>query len=799
MNTHNDLLTCFVAYPSNPQAVAEAMEEGITLINETGTAHLIGWKELKVSGKIVIQEICDEIDRSDIFICEITHLNPNVLFELGYAVAKNKRVWLVLDNSYPNASSNFKQVKALTTIGYSPYHNANELRAEFLREHPYLDKENTLYSKIIQPILLSQPRKPSLLYLKSSIETVPSTRLTRLINQSSIPIITDDPAEVAIQSIVWYVENVYHCCAVIAHLLDEERAKPGTINNAKYAFVSGLAYGLGKPLLILAHSPYSPPFDYQDLLHVHTSANDCTTVAQNWIQGIKDIQSQEHETQIQAHSVSQSAATLQRIYLGDYLAENEQLDLLDYFIPTAAYNDAFHTRQSMVYVGRKGTGKTANLYKLADELARDKSNHVCILRPVDYDLQGVVRLLSMSIPLAEHGYLMQSLWKYLIYTQLAISYYERLDSQSPYIQITDDEKLFILFIHEHSNLIQPDFTVRLEEVVANLCRIDFVVQPASNRAKVSEVLHTQVLAQLRTQLGKVMGNKHKICVLIDNLDKAWALTSDLPPLSEFIFGLLSVSRDITEEFQRVGSAWRSANVSVLVFLRSDIFSYLTSQAREADKLIFSRIDWEDERLLQRIIEDRFLASLQIELPPDEIWIRYFTSTVNSLSVKDYLISKIVPRPRDIIYICKAALSHAVNRGHIRIEEDDILLAEKDYSYYAYLTLVSEIKPYYPQIENFLIEFAGSSDIITKTEIEIAITKASLPSEMEESIINLLIESLFLGLEVEKGVFKFLYDYNKRDVFKALARATMESSSSDRYYINTPFHSYLEIKHSNINF
>src|ERR1039458_1139384 len=88
---------CFAAYPSSPVDRAESIEKAIEEIRVGGVVDIAGWKSLAISGRVVISAICDQIKTSEIFIADVTGLNPNVLFELGYAIAHKKRVWLLLN------------------------------------------------------------------------------------------------------------------------------------------------------------------------------------------------------------------------------------------------------------------------------------------------------------------------------------------------------------------------------------------------------------------------------------------------------------------------------------------------------------------------------------------------------------------------------------------------------------------------------------------------------------------------------------------------------------------------------
>jgi hypothetical protein len=329
------------------------------------------------------------------------------------------RVFRTLDSSYPVAKTTYQKLQMLTTIGYSEYENTTDIYNSFLDEKPYLDLDKTIYIDVIESYKRHYGTNNGLLYLKSSINTNASAELTRKLNKSSFDIVIDDPSEVSFQTLSWYAENAYSNFAIIAHLIDEDRKDNYPLHNAKYSFVCGLACGFGKPLIMLAHSPYKPPFDYQDLLYVHDTAECCTEIAEKWLDEIHDLYDQEKQRQTSIIQEQKAANFLQNIYLGDPQAENEQSKLLDYFIITAPYKEALQSRSSILFVGRKGSGKTAVLYKLADQLGSDKRNFVIKIMPVDYELEGVLSLLETTKAKSEQGFLIESLWKFLIYTQLA--------------------------------------------------------------------------------------------------------------------------------------------------------------------------------------------------------------------------------------------------------------------------------------------------------------------------------------------------------------------------------------------
>ena len=269
----------------------------------------------------------------------------------------------------------------------------------------------------------------------------------------------------------------------------------------------------------------------------------------------------------------------------------------------------------------------------------------------------------------------------------------------------------------------------------------------------------------------------------------------MPVLCDFLFGLLTVSEQILHDFKR-SDYWRKPiDLSLTIFLRSDIFSHIINNARERDKLIYTRITWEDSELLLRVLEQRFLPYCSSY--PNDIWTKYFCPTVKGIKTRDYLISCILPRPRDLIYFTKAAIENSVNRGHTKILEDDVLTGEKKYSQYALDSLLVENGIRIKNFEDMLYEFAFSNEIITDQDIFGAMRVCHINEEELDYVINTLFELTFIGMEVAEGRYDYLYNEENKGKIQAMARKETERSPkrARRFRINRPFHAYLEIQPS----
>jgi hypothetical protein len=113
-----------------------------------------------VGGFPVISEICKAIDSNDILIANLTGLNENVLFEVGYSIGRNKRVWLIL-NPKSSSRSFFQRFQLLSTLGYCPYDNSAQVVQAFYREAPFNDLQNTPYRTAIESLIRPpEPGKP---------------------------------------------------------------------------------------------------------------------------------------------------------------------------------------------------------------------------------------------------------------------------------------------------------------------------------------------------------------------------------------------------------------------------------------------------------------------------------------------------------------------------------------------------------------------------------------------------------------------------------------------------------------
>jgi hypothetical protein len=789
-----DPCNAFIAYPSNPPTISEIICATTERLNKSGLVQIKTWEECRVGGKVIVHEICREIKDAQLFIADLTHLNANVMFELGYAISMNKRIWLLLDTSIVETSKRFDQLRILTTVGYSKYCSSRDVEAAFYRDEPYSDLENTIFNTAIKPNLKGTS-KTTLLYLKNKHNTEASIRVTKRIGETKIPVIVDDPGESAVQPLTWYGAQIYGSAGVVCHFTNPQR-EGAILHNARYALVAGMAFGMSKSLLMLEEGDFFIPVDYRDVLYQYQSAAQALSHLEEWIAPLEDQWRRIVQVSEEYSQTIELATELRGLHVGEYVAENEAKNLThDYFVETASFQEALHGN-SIIFVGRKGSGKTANLLKLAKTIESDTRNLVCVIKPFAYELEGILELLKRYKERDQKGYVIESLWKFLIFTEIGRTAIARIRNR-PSGNVFQHEQQLIDRYDTPDSLLNDEFTIRLERCVNQLILPHSKVEEESAeafRTAISEALHKEFLGDLRIALGRALKDTNRVAILVDNLDKAWEKNSNLSNLSEFLLGLLSAARRVPLEFAHSDARKERVNVSLAVFLRSDVFHQVMGVAREPDKIKYYKLSWKDPELLLRVIDERLVASSQRSLPPAEIWKRYFTESVNGIPIRDYLLGSILPRPRDIVFFVKSAVSIAVNRGHTKVQEIDLIDAKKQYSQYAIDSILVENGVTVQTLENVLYEFVGSKPLLTEEEIKETIMKSSVPYSQVSAVMDHLCALAFLGVEVAPSDYRFAEDFQDYQKLAVLRRKRAEATGrAVNYTINVPFRSFLEIE------
>jgi nucleoside 2-deoxyribosyltransferase len=106
----------FFAYPGGRQAVREAVL-GAEALSADGPMTLKPWESMRVIGFKIDDLVRETIIEAAVLFADITYPNPNVMYEMGFAIAKDKPAIPTLNISIDRASQSVQTVGLFDSIG----------------------------------------------------------------------------------------------------------------------------------------------------------------------------------------------------------------------------------------------------------------------------------------------------------------------------------------------------------------------------------------------------------------------------------------------------------------------------------------------------------------------------------------------------------------------------------------------------------------------------------------------------------------------------------------------------------
>jgi hypothetical protein len=377
-------LVAFFAYPARQSEVVAVIRGAKAILSTSKRALTVNlWEENDISGRSLTDPIFGQISSCDFLIADITVLNFNVTFEIGYAIGLRKRVYLVSDSNFRRDVSLIDSIGIFDTLGFDTY--TDELALAGLIEQyqpingiPLSSKLNTK-----SPVYVLQTPQSS----TAMIAITSRIKKARLGYKGYIP--SDEPRLSAAKAI----DDVSQCLGAVIPLLSTSFTD-SEVHNIRAAFVAGLSKGLQKQTLILQPRDGPAPLDVRDIVTTYNQSNDIAIAIAEFALDITERLQAEDPLPLPKGNF------LAELSIGDAVAENEFQTLGRYYLHTDQFKRADRGEINMV-VGRKGTGKTALFAQLRNEKRSNSNNIVVDLKPEGYQL---VRLKERVLDfLAEGG------------------------------------------------------------------------------------------------------------------------------------------------------------------------------------------------------------------------------------------------------------------------------------------------------------------------------------------------------------------------------------------------------------
>jgi hypothetical protein len=646
----------------------------------------------------ISHEILSAIDSCEVFVCDLTYFNHNVLFELGYAIAKDKYILILLNESIVGVKEKYQEF-ILKDIRYTPITNASSVQRALQQKHYQRD----LLTSFVNPGNI-QEKTTDIFYKQSKIPNQASLDLTEAIgrfkNERGCKLISDDVSEVGYKPLSWYFQNLIKAKNVIIHFLGKN-IEAEFVENAQNSFYAGIACGSDAEVLLVAPSKFRAPLDYYEILIQYRDSQDLVESVIDWLgRRITITPAAEEERAV----AEEHELNLIKLGIGCDIAEEEREELLHYFVLTSSYNAAIRQSKSFL-VGRKGSGKSAIYIKLLDEFSNNNLNYNITLRPESDELLEDVEMSDLFKSTASKRNFFFTVWKVVIYSKLAYSIYEKLAGKPKYYEYSEAEQNLVGLVDRHESFMNLNFFGIIKEISEKVRRSRKVESADILQDLYREYLNP-LIDVLRNYYTSINAKYYEIVILADSLDKTWDSQHNLDTQSEMILTLLEMENKLRKDItDRTGS---KVGIKEIIFLRKDIFDYICRYTIEPDKLttMSHEINWEEyPELLRRLIENRFkyILSLQNDNEiEDRAWREFFDFKKSGGEHPYETIQGITTRrPRDLIYFISRLFESAINNGHVKVDDKDLSYAISSYTNFLNNNLIAETKAEFPEIAKII--------------------------------------------------------------------------------------------------
>ena len=254
----------------------------------------------------------------------------------------------------------------------------------------------------------------------------------------------------------------------------------------------------------------------------------------------------------------------------------------------------------------------------------------------------------------------------------------------------------------------------------------------------SEFINTTQIKQLKNIITLMReflskNKQKKVCVVIDDLDQNWTSIKTK-------YQMLSALLDSIRFFADMPC------MKIVLAMRSDLLAKtceVTNRQNEKDDAFTLKLNWTTQMLLdmmnrrvQHLFTHKYQKSYKVSFE------NIFVSQINGMKTSDYLISRTMMRPRDIIILVNYCIENADEASII--DEEAILVAERQFLHNRIDALKAEWNSVYPAIEtiiNLVYRLSSSfklSDVLAKYEdLETALLRTS---KDDDPLVKMFLES-----------------------------------------------------------
>ncbi len=747
----------FVAYASGNTYHSQIIE-GACKAASTDRRTITAWSQQDTSGAPIARSVESWIDAADAFVADISLLNANVTYELGYAIGRGIPIRLIRSSHFSFEPA--KEVGLLDTLGHDSYEQQPAL-VQILSRKDETSRWSEVAKDKNQPLFLLQPpgtgSSEAARRVQSAVKKIARVRFRNF-----------NPAEISRLNAGEAYQNAASSFGVITFWMDGTSGD-AVRNNQRAAFIYGVSRGKQLPAMMIAHEKTFLPLDLQDQASRFFKFEDIDELIADFRLKVADAQNDFVAVKPLQEKL------LEQLSCGDPVAENEASTLADHFLQTDAYTRTLNGEANLL-VGRKGSGKSAVFLQVRDRSRANRDNIVVDLTPEGHQLIKMKEFILDRLSFGSRKEVIAAFWEYVLWLEIAYKLLEKDEVRSlrdP--RLLEGYKNLKSLFEARVDTGTGDFSERLrrlsDNVVDRFRKSDIegdVEQLASS--KVLEVIYGQDLRDLREGVLAYLRVKGFVFFLFDNLDRFWTPGGFTQDDALIVLGLAESMQEISKKFRRKQLEFRWA-----IFVRSDVYEFLIRGMADYGKLSVQSLEWADRGLLQALFEQRLRASIiQNQEPWPEIWKSASVATVNGNPVMDFLIDGSLMRPRYLIRLFETARRRAVTFGRIRIEEEDYKVALKELGWQVLEDLDREISDLVQGGADLLFELLQARQGLTIAKLRYLSNKRLYSPEDSERLLDVMLWNGSLGV-LEGANVKYIFDAGyKRQYLAAIINGNQDT-------------------------
>ncbi len=150
----------FFAYPSVSTEITQTVRTAIGRFNAASPNFVIeGWEKNDISGVPLTEPIFFKIGSSAFLAADITYLNENVAFEIGFAIGSKKRCLLFVNSTQVGDRELAANVGIFDTLGFEKYENSESLAKLLVERTDFAPRIFEAAVNHQQPVYIVEPAR----------------------------------------------------------------------------------------------------------------------------------------------------------------------------------------------------------------------------------------------------------------------------------------------------------------------------------------------------------------------------------------------------------------------------------------------------------------------------------------------------------------------------------------------------------------------------------------------------------------------------------------------------------------